>query len=213
MKKLYLFPIFFLWACIATAQPTTSPQQALERLLLGNQRYVQGSSTCPDRSKEKRSDIALTQTPFAVVLGCSDSRVSPEIIFDQGIGDLFVVRVAGNVAGGVEMASIEYGVIYLGASVILVLGHENCAAVKAVMSGTTKDIEEIAVLLAPALAATKKQPSPSIETAVKDNVRYVVEQLSRNGALADLISKKKLAVVGGYYDFLSGKIEIFTPTK
>ena len=94
------------------------------------------------------------QKPFAIILGCSDSRVSPEILFDQGIGDLFIVRVAGNVAGPVELDSIEYAALYLKSSLVLVLGHENCGAITAVLDGQTKEIEHVADLIAPAIQGT-----------------------------------------------------------
>ncbi|MFI5335017.1 MAG: carbonic anhydrase, partial [Chlamydiales bacterium] len=131
--------------------------------------------------------------------------VSPEIVFDQGIGDLFIVRDAGNVLGPVELDSIEFAALYLKASFILVMGHEECGAVKAVMAGTTQDIENVASLISPAL---KGKQGASVEVCVKANVDNVVRQLNTNGPLSKLIKQGKLAVRGAYYDFISGKVEL-----
>lgn len=185
-----------------------TPASALSRLMDGNQRYVQDRLLHPNRSQESRQAVASGQTPFAVILGCSDSRVSPEIIFDQGIGDLFIVRVAGNVLGPLELDSIEYSAIYLKSALILVLGHENCGAVTAVVEHQTRDIEAIATLIEPAVVASREMPGPRLENAIKTNVRMVVEQLKKSPALARLIEEGKLAVAGGYYRLNSGAVEV-----
>lgn len=103
-----------------------TPQEVMNQLMEGNDRFVQDALEHPNRDQERRAAIAAKQYPIAVIVGCSDSRVSPEIIFDQGVGDLFVVRVAGNVIGPLELDSIEYGVLHLRAKVVLIVGHENC---------------------------------------------------------------------------------------
>ncbi len=112
--------------------PSSDP---LKKLLEGNERYVRFESEHPNRSRERLLETAKEQKPFAVIVGCSDSRVAAEILFDQGIGDLFIVRVAGNVVGDIELASIRFAVEQLGVSLIFVLGHENCGAVQAVFTG------------------------------------------------------------------------------
>src|SRR5262249_28976095 len=150
----------------------------------------------PNRSKEARLALAEGQNPFAAILGCSDARVSPEIIFDQGIGDLFIVRVAGNVVGSLELDSIEYSAIYLKSALILVLGHQNCGAVQAVINGQTKDIESVAALITPALTLARSQKGSLLENTIKDNVIYSVDALKKSPALAALIQQGKLAVVG-----------------
>ena len=124
-----------------------TPDKALQTLREGNLRFIQNKSIHPNRADERRLETAKQQEPFAIILGCSDSRVSPEIVFDQGIGDLFVVRVAGNVVSPVILDSIEYSALYLHSSIIVVLGHENCGAVKAVLQGNTKDMEPVAELI------------------------------------------------------------------
>src|SRR3990170_7095870 len=113
---------------------------ALQELIAGNQRYAAGKLTHPHQTTRHRQELIQRQEPFAIIVGCSDSRVPPEIIFDQGLGDLFIVRVAGQVVGPVELDSIEYSVKYLGSTLIFVLGHESCGAVTAVIDGKTADI-------------------------------------------------------------------------
>jgi len=200
MKNLILALLFF-------SSAFATPSDSFQRLLEGNQRYVKGKLLHPDRDRERREATVAGQNPFATILGCSDSRVAPEILFDQGVGDLFVVRVAGNVFGPLELDSIEYSVIYLGSTILLVLGHENCGAVDAVQHGKTKDIETVAALIKPAI-----KPKMTLEAAVQANVKNVVAQLQKSPVLADYIKQKKFAVVGGYYDLASGKVTILTPS-
>ncbi len=182
------------------------PQEALELLIAGNQRFVKDKLLHPNRDDEVRSMTAKGQTPFGIILGCSDSRVAPEILFDLGIGDLFVVRVAGNVAGPIEISSIEYAALVLGSSVLMVLGHENCGAVTAVLDGKGEAIEPIAELIAPAIRGVK-----TIEEAVRDNVEYVARQLEATPSLTPLIQEGKLVIVGGVYHLETGKVELVTP--
>jgi len=164
-----------------------TPQQAFDRLVLGNSRYMEGHIQRPSLQSLRRMEIHEKQRPFAVIVGCSDSRVPPEIIFDQGLGDLFVVRVAGQVVGPIELDSIEYGVKYLGASLVLVLGHENCGAVGAVLAGQTAAIEEVAALIEPAVAMAHPK---TLENAVKANVQYVVEHLKTPQLLVSFEAKE-----------------------
>lgn len=204
-----ILTLFLGWTIVSNAEEM-NPAQALKQLMDGNGRYTQDRLLHPNRSKEARITAALGQNPFAIILGCSDSRVSPEIIFDQGIGDLFVVRVAGNVAGDIELDSIEYSALYLKSSIIMVLGHQNCGAIQAVINGQTQDIEAVASLIAPSLELAKTQKGSLIENTVKDNVLYVVDQLKKTPVLSKLIKEKKIDVVGGYYDFQSGAVELVT---
>ena len=195
---------------ISAKEMHMSPELALENLEKGNQRYVNDQLEHPRRDLERRESLQSSQAPFATVLTCSDSRVSPEVIFDQGLGDIFVVRVAGNVAGQIEQESIEYSAVYLGSSLIFVLGHENCGAVKAVLANKTEDIESIAKLIQPALAQTNLQGNDATVAAIKANVLNVVKQLQNNPVIAKLIQDKKINVVGGYYNLTSGKVELLT---
>ncbi len=196
---------FFKKSKTATLPFGRSPKEVLERLIEGNQRYATNEFESPDRASMRRMEVSKEQTPFAVVVGCSDSRVPPEIIFDQGLGDLFVVRVAGQVVGPIELDTIEYGLKYLGASLVFILGHQSCGAVTAVLDGKTEDIEEIANLIRPAIALDKDK---SVEQAVKDNVHYVVDHLEKTPLIQKMQSEGKVDVVGGYYQLLDGKVEI-----
>jgi carbonic anhydrase len=179
------------------------PAESLKRLMDGNQRYMNDQLLYPNHSSDRRGEIAAKQKPFATILGCSDSRVAPEIIFDQGLGDLFIVRVAGNVVGPIELDSIDYSVKYLGASLILVMGHEACGAVTAVMEGQTADIEAVAELIEPSIQGAK-----TADEAIKANVRAVVAYLKQTPVLKKYIAQKKLEIVAAYYDMGPGSVEV-----
>lgn len=188
----------------------TNAMNALQRLMQGNKRYVQDKLLHPDRTQFRREEVTSSQAPFAIVVGCSDSRVSPEIIFDQGIGDIFVVRVAGNVVGPLELDSVEFAASFLGSSIVLVMGHENCGAVTAVLKGQTKDIEAIAGLIGPAIKEIQPEEPNALENAVKSNVNAVLNQLKTSSVLQRLIEEKKLSIVGGYYHLGTGLVELLT---
>lgn len=189
------------------ANPSKNP---LERLKEGNQRYITSTTVCHDDWAAKRTALAQNQSPFAIIVSCSDSRVPPEIIFDQTLGSLFVVRVAGNIVDDFAIGSIEYGVNVLGANLVLVLGHSNCGAVDAALKGLKFDnhIQSILTAIQPAVTATKGDSGNLLEKATKNNVRNVAEKLKKSKpVLANLIEKGTLQVVGGYYDLASGKVE------
>lgn len=193
---------------VTQSEAPRSPKESLNQLMAGNERYTKDMLTHPNRSQERRESLIEVQNPFATVIGCSDSRVSPTLVFDQGIGDIFEVRIAGNVVGPVAIASAEYSVKFLGSSLIFVLGHENCGAVGAVLKGQTEDIEPIADKIKEALKGNPKFSENPLENAIKANVHNVVKVLRTNPLLAQLIKEKKLEVVGGYYHLQSGKVEI-----
>ncbi len=184
-----------------------SPAQALDQLQQGNARFAENQPIDPNRSPERREAVKQGQTPFATVVGCSDSRVAPELIFDQGIGDLFIVRVAGNVVGPIEIDSIEYAAGVVGTPLLVVLGHENCGAITAVLEGKTADIEALAKQIEPAVKKTKNMKGNRLEETTKVNVMLVVEKLKKNKILSKLIGEKKLEVRGGYYHLASGEVE------
>jgi carbonic anhydrase len=202
-----------LFALVQISLFSLTPDQALQSLVEGNQRFSKDKSLHLDRTSERRQELISKQAPFAIIVGCSDSRVAPEIIFDQGIGDLFIVRVAGNVVGPLEQDSVEYSALYLNSSVIMVVGHENCGAIKAVLAGTTKDIESVAELIQPAADATKNQKANRLENTIKTNAKMMAEQLKNSPVLSALIAKKKLSVVAAYYNFHTGKVELLEETK
>lgn len=205
MKKLYICLLLFV---VQNAFVVATPEESLARLMRGNVRYVEGRLVHPSRGEDRRLETAQKQDPFAVILGCSDSRVSPEIIFDQGIGDLFIIRVAGNVVGPIELDSIEFSAVHFNSSIIMVLGHKNCSAVSTVLKGDVDVIENIASLIEPAVVKSKAIAGDSLESAVKMNVRMAVEQLNNNPFIKKLVDEKKVKVVGGYYDLGTGTVEL-----
>jgi carbonic anhydrase len=205
MKKYFIFILCLSGKLSAQIE---NPDEALNTLVEGNERYVQDQLISPRRDAIRRESTVSRQNPFAVILTCSDSRVPPEILFDQGVGDVFVVRVAGNVAGPLETESIEFAVKYLGSVLVMVLGHENCGAVNAVLKGTTKDIESIATLIQPAIKMAQRQKGNRLENAIIDNVESVINKLKNNALLSQYIQEEKLKIVGGYYNLASGKVTL-----
>ena len=187
-----------------------TPRDCLNKLISGNKRFMTGQSTCDHSNKARRLQTLDGQEPFAVVLSCSDSRVAPEILFDQGLGDLFVVRDAGNVVGAIELESILYSVVHLHSKVLLVMGHQSCGAVTAVMTGNDKDMPAIAHKIKPAIAEAKKGNS-SLREAIVDNVYHSVDQLKANPALKQLVKEGKLTIRGSYYNFSTGEVEMLSP--
>lgn len=206
-KKILFF--FLGLTTLSYAAEITPPEESLTKLIQGNERYFSNKLICPERLQETRTSLIEIQTPMAVVLGCSDSRVPPEIIFDQGIGDLFVVRVAGNVAGPIEMDSIEYAIRALNAPLIVVLGHQNCGAVQAFLKGTIEMIPFVAAEIQNSLNLPSGLDE-SLEKAIKANVRAVVEKINTHPEFVPLIQENKLKVVGGYYKFSTGKVELLS---
>jgi carbonic anhydrase len=211
-------------AAVATLQPlptfaqspapnAISPADALKRLQEGNARYAANSPTNKDYSAD-RASRASAQYPFASIVSCADSRVAPELAFDQGPGDLFVVRVAGNFVNEDGLASLEYGSLVLGVPLIMVLGHSNCGAVnatiKAVKDGTTLPghLPSLINAIRPAvLAAQAKNPADLLAEATAENVRLSVKTLqTAKPILSDLVSAGKLKVVGAVYDIATGKV-------
>ena len=210
-----------LWAGVAFSAsheaPSITPAKAWERLQAGNQRYATGTAKHPHQSATYRRDNASDQRPIAVVVGCSDSRVSPEIAFDQGIGDVFVVRTAGHRLDDLVMASIEYAVEHLGCGLVVVMGHERCGAVSAAVEAAGKPAEHeeaahVPVLvktLSDAVEATKGNPGDPVENAVAENVRIVVRGISAESPyLAERIHSGTLKVVGARYDLDTGRVSV-----
>lgn len=180
---------------------------ALKALLAGNTRFVSGkSSGCFSDQQYRRKALAEEQKPFAVILGCSDSRVPPEILFDQGIGELFIIRVAGNVLGPSEIDSITYAVQVLESPLIVVLGHENCGAINAVWNKQVDLIPYINKEILPAL--NYDDPECTLACQVKHNVRHIVEILHKTPQFEKEVDKGRLKIVGAFYPFISGQVEI-----
>jgi carbonic anhydrase len=186
----------------AVAQEDMTPDQALQGLMQGNQRFVNGKLENPRRNLARLAEVAKSQKPFAAILGCADSRVPSEIIFDQGFGDLFICRIAGNVATPEEIGSLEFGTLVLGAKVIVVMGHKRCGAVEATIKGAQVpgQIASLLDAIRPAIKDSEGQTGDRLENATKANVLYQIEQLKKSPVLSELIQKDKLKIVGGYYD-------------
>ncbi|WP_315787438.1 carbonic anhydrase [Fischerella sp. JS2] len=192
------------------AENNISPDQALQQLLEGNERFVNRKRKNPHQSYTRLTEVAKGQKPFASILSCADSRVPSEIIFDQGFGDLFVCRVAGNVATPEEIGSLEFGSLILGSKVIMVLGHERCGAVDATIKGAQVpgQIGSLVAAIQPGIEQSKNQPGDKLENACKANVRAQIEKLKKSTVLSQLIQENKLKIVGGYYDLDTSKITI-----
>lgn len=186
------------------------PNEAMVRLLEGNLRYVTEQPNGPDRGEARRIEVARGQHPFAAIVSCADSRVPPEIIFDQGLGDLFVVRIAGNLATDEAIGSIEYAVEHLGVRLVVVLGHEKCGAVKAALDGghAPGRIEDLVEAIAPAVERSRTRAGDPLDNAVRANVRMVVDRLVfAEPILAEKAREGAIKIVGARYDLDNGTVE------
>lgn len=192
------------------SETSLTPDRSLERLLEGNRRFVARQRITPHQDRGRLGEVANGQVPFAAILSCADSRVVPEIVFDQGIGDLFVVRVAGNLANQEDTASEEYATEVLGASLLMVLGHERCGAVQAALKGTVLPgaMGSLVAAIRPAIVASEGKPGDRLENAVKANVLLQMRQLQASPILSQRIQQGKLQIVGAYYDLDSGVVSL-----
>lgn len=199
----------------ATEVEGADPDAALARLMRGNRRFATGRPRHPHVTPSRRRALKAGQEPFATILSCADSRVPPNVVFDQGLGDLFVVRTAGNLAGANEVASIAYALEHLGVDVVVVLGHEECGAVKAtidVVEGTS-EAGEFAPLVEPITPAVNKARASGasgaelVAAAVAANVSLVTTQVvERSDIVAGAIEERGIAVVGAVYDLDTGRV-------
>jgi carbonic anhydrase len=196
--------------------------QTLSELLAGNQRFVTGKPLTPRRSPAEFQALAHGQFPEAVIVSCADSRVAPEILFDVGVGAVFVVRVAGNIVGGavVVKGSIEYAVAELNVPLIMVLGHSGCGAVKSALQHIdNKDslpgsINGLVDLVKPAVAKSKGMPGDPLENAIRENVVIGVDKLQRlEPVIAPRVREGKVKVVGGVYDLRTGAVTMIGAGK
>jgi carbonic anhydrase len=199
------------------AQQTLTPPQAYKAVQDGNARYLTGASKHTRIDVERRVETATYgQKPIAAILGCADSRVPPEIVLDQGFADLFVVRVAGNVSGPMELASLEYAVSVLNTPLIVVLGHTACGAVSTAMTGKPPFPGSLGALmdqLAPAVQHAKSTLGPkkndAVARAVDDNVLHTMEEVLKSPVIKPAVAGKKVMIVGGVRDLKTGKIRWF----
>lgn len=189
----------------AVAQNNITPDEALNQLLEGNRRFIDNKRKSPNQTMTRVQEVAQGQAPFAAILSCADSRVPAEIIFDQGFGDLFVVRNAGNVATSEEIGSLEFGTLVLGAKVLMVIGHQNCGAVKATIAGNAVpgQISSILDAIKPAI-----KPNQTLEESIISNVKFVISRLQASPVISQLVKEGKLKIVGSYYNLETGMIKV-----
>lgn len=191
-----------------------TPAEALNALKQGNQEFLSDRPHAQNVDRARRQAISAGQSPFAVLVGCSDSRVPPELVFGRGLGEIFTIRVAGNVVDRTALGSIEYGVAELGAPLVVVMGHERCGAVLAAIKAVTEDatfpgaIGDMVAPIIPAVLRAQKQQGDLVANAVKENVRMVARRLKEGD---DLIkgpaSQGKVEVVGAYYSLGDGSVQ------
>jgi carbonic anhydrase len=195
-----------------------SAEEAKRRLIAGNRRFFNQNRKYPNQSKRRLQSVSKKQYPYAAILGCADSRVPPEIIFDQGLGDLFVVRVAGNIATNETIGSLEYATANLGTQLIVVLGHKGCGAVSAAIDNQPDDgrINSVIDDIKPSLSETPRTRSNINDVnddnnPVINNIEYQARKLQNNSQIIDrLIRDDKLKIVGAYYDINTGKVRFLT---
>ena len=195
-----------------------SGDESLLKLLEGNKRFISGQLTTKDCSVEKRQELTKGQHPFATVLSCSDSRVPPEVIFDEGLGDVFIVRVAGNVVESTTLGSIEYGAEHLHTPLLVILGHESCGAVKATLEakGTPHgNIGAIIKKIMPAVKTAKKakkDPEETLNLAVQENVKNTYKDIMKSKIIRELVHEGKLKILTAEYYLGTGKVELIDMT-
>ncbi|MFD9621518.1 carbonic anhydrase [Streptomyces virginiae] len=194
---------------------TQMPRDAFDLLLAGNQRFVSGAPEHPNQDATRRTEIAPSQQPFAVVFGCSDSRLAAEIIFDRGLGDLFVVRTAGHVAGTEVLGSIEFGVSVLNAPLVVVLGHDSCGAVAAACSalenGQTPGgfVRDVVERVTPSVLAARATGRETAEEILAEHIEHTVDLLlDRSRVLAERVADGRLGVVGLSYRLADGSAQL-----
>jgi carbonic anhydrase len=191
-----------------------SGNEAQERLMDGNKRFVTGNLSKKDVGQTRRQELSKGQHPFATVLSCSDSRVAPEIIFDQGLGDIFIVRVAGNVVEPTTLGSIEYGVEHLHTPLLVILGHEQCGAVKATLEAQGEPEGNIGAILKkiiPAVEAAKranKDKETTLDIAIKENVKNTYNDVMKSKIVSELVHEGKVKVIAAEYMLGTGKVEV-----
>jgi carbonic anhydrase len=208
--NIHRIAIVIFLCCFICQLHAQSIDSTLNRLLKGNRRFMSQMALHPNGNIQTVMKTSRSQMPYALIHTCSDSRVSPEIIFDQGIGDLFVTRVAGNVMGDGGLGSIEYAVEHLGVRFILILGHTKCGAVSAAVSGemASGHISWIVNKIAPSYYKVKEKGADKIDLTVRENVKQSINEVLLDSELIDLSYHDKIMVAGGVYNIENGSVEI-----
>ena len=217
MKKIFILSVFILSilfnakACYAHNVKNLSAADSLNKLKEGNERYVTLHQKHPDESKKRRKEMMNGQHPFAIILSCSDSRVPLELIFDQGLGDLFEIKNAGNVLDDHVIGSIEYAVMHCGVKLIVIMGHQDCGAIAATLSGVseTKYIKSLEDSIQPAIEDCKEKGLEiNSDNVVKAHVMQDInELLKEDHYLVDYMKKHNVKIVPAYYHIDSGKVD------
>ena len=190
---------------------TVTAEMALKELMRGNERFVKDAMSHPNQAPRRRTDLAREQHPFAIIVGCSDSRVPPEVVFDQGLGDLYVVRLAGNVVEGEGLGSIEYAVLRFDPPLILVLGHERCGVVEAAVKAgyVPGSLGDLIGHIKPAIIRATAKPGDPVDNVLRAHVALTVERLrGQSEVLAERVRAGRLHIVGARYDLDTGIVEI-----
>ena len=213
MKKIIfaLAMVLLLNSNICFAHDNLSAQEALKKLTKGNERFIKLKEKHPDSSKKRRNEMLKGQHPFVVILSCSDSRVPPELIFDQGLGEIFEIRNAGNVLDEHVIGSIEYAVMHCGVKLIVIMGHQDCGAIAATLSGIseTKYIKSLEDSIQPAVEDCKKQGlEVNSDNVVKAHVMQDIEELlAQDTDLVKYMKENKVQIVPAYYHLDTGKVD------
>lgn len=202
------------WAPAAQL-PVRTPAEALQRLLDGNRRFVEGRPLNPNQSIARREEVALGQEPFAIILSCVDSRVPPETVFDQGLGDLLVARTAAAITSPEVIGSIEFGVAAFNSPLVLVLGHTSCGAVVAAVDAIQNNVEPpgqigaVVATIRPSIEQAMTQPGDLVANAIRATVRNSVAQLlTAQPIIAERVATGAVQVVGAEYDLATGVVEL-----
>ena len=202
--------LLFASTVLAGGTAGLDAEESLKKLMDGNRRFVSETYDRGDIGPGRRAEISKGQRPFAVIVDCSDSRVVPEFIFDQGLGDLFVIRTAGNIVDDIAIGSVEYAVKHLGVRLVLVLGHDDCGAVKATVAGGKAEghIDAILQAIRPAVAVAMQKPGNLLDNAIAQNVELVVHQLqSAQPILSHALQAGDVRIVGGVYHLKDGSVD------
>jgi carbonic anhydrase len=214
MKKTLSLFVVVIVLLTTVAQAQVSADSALNSLKMGNKRFVEGKSIRPHQNLQRVKEVSAGQKPFAIIVGCSDSRVPSEIIFDQGLGDLFIVRTAGQVSTFASWGSIEFGNAVLGAKLIVVMGHTKCGAVSAAckIPDVPGHIVTLINAIKPAAQLAKTQTGDEVENAVKINVAMQVQQLQNlEPVLTKAFQSGELKIVGAVYNLETGNVAFVEP--
>ena len=200
-----------------SGEVTIAPAEAMHRLVDGNERFARQKMTAAHHDASRREALANGQRPFAIVLGCADSRVPPELVFDEGLGDLFVIRVAGEVAPPEVLGSIEYAVEHLGCRAIIVLGHERCGAVEAALAvpaGTAPEgnLGQLIKDILPSIEKIDRKGPDALDVAVNANAKAVAQTIvSRSNLVGEMTYKGEVVVTPARYDLDTGKVDFMDP--